>query len=159
MPILEEAFPPYLFLQPEQRVKDRFRPRWTAGDVFVDRDDLINTLQGTVVVVDPAGSGAGTNTDDPFGLAHLVVDPVQYRYLLVGDCAADNEQIRLPGGKTDNLGPEAGDVVLRGRRAHKFDRAAGRAENIWPDRILPSPVDDVVKPRGDDGVTQACFDS
>src|SRR5687768_3791649 len=61
-------------LQQDDALQQRFGPRRAAGDVDVDRDDLVDALgDGVAVPVGAAAVGARTHGDDVLGIGHLLV--------------------------------------------------------------------------------------
>src|ERR1044072_9212070 len=60
-----------LALQVSQSVEDRRRPRWAAGDVEVDRHELVGALDDGVVGEHAAAGGAGAQRERPVRLHHL----------------------------------------------------------------------------------------
>ena len=132
-------------LQHHQAVEHLLGPRRAAGDVDVDRHDLVGARHGRVVLVEAAGRGAHAERDDPLRLAHLIVDAAQGRALALGDGADDDQQVGLAGREARELGAEAGDVVLRRRDGHELHAAAGGHERVLEERELARPVDRVCR--------------
>src|ERR1700674_4965488 len=135
------------FLQDHQRVQQVLGPRRAAGDVDVDRNDLVHALQERVVVEHAPGRGAGAHRDHPFRLGHLVVDDAQDRRHLLGDAAGDDHEVRLAGRRAHRLRPEPRDVDARGRGRDHLDGAAGEAEMRWPHRVAAAPPDHLAERR------------
>src|SRR6185369_8972829 len=62
-----------LFLQQRDRIDQLFRTRRASGNVNVDRNPLVHSLDESVVVEDSARSRTGAHGDDPLRLRHLVI--------------------------------------------------------------------------------------
>ena len=88
-------------------------PRRAAGNVDVDRDDLVDARQRGVVLVEAAARRAGAERHHPLRLAHLLVDLEQDRRLLVRDRADDHQQVGLARREARQRGAEAVGVVGR----------------------------------------------
>src|SRR5690606_41434784 len=86
-----------LVLQQLQTVEHALWTRWTTWHVHVRRDDLVDAGHARVVVVKAAARGAGTESKHPLRLGHLLVNPLQYWGLPLGDGADDPQQVALPG--------------------------------------------------------------
>ena len=69
----KDLFALNLFLQFQQPVQQRFRPRRATGNIHIDRNDLVHALHDGVTVVVIAGGRAGSHGDD--------VTPVSYTHL------------------------------------------------------------------------------
>ena len=119
----------------------RFGSGRAPGYVDVDRDDLVHALQGRVVVEHPTRARARAHRDHPLRFEHLVVDLTEWRRHLVHDAARDDEEVGLPGRRTERLHAEPRDVVARRDDRHHLDRAAGEAERIRPHRLRLRPGD------------------
>ena len=89
-----------LVVQLEDRVQQHLRPRRAAGQVDVDRHDVVDALHDRVVVEHAAGRRADAHGDDPLGLGHLVVDLPQHRRHLLADPAGDDHQVGLRAAST-----------------------------------------------------------
>src|SRR5436305_438064 len=62
-------------LEQHDALEQGLRPRRAAGDVHVDRDDLVDPLGDAVrVPVGTAAVGAASHRDDVLGVGHLVVE-------------------------------------------------------------------------------------
>src|SRR5262249_55817577 len=61
-------------LELEQRVEKIFRAWRTTGDIDVNWDDLVDTLQNSVGIERTAYQRASTHGDHPLGVGHLIVD-------------------------------------------------------------------------------------
>ena len=127
-------------LQQDEPVEHLLGPRRAAGDVDVDRHDLIGARHGRVVLVEAAGRGADAEGHDPLRLAHLIVDAAQRRPLPLGDRPDDDQKVGLARREARELGAEARDVVLRRRHRHELHAAAGGDERVLKQRELPRPV-------------------
>jgi hypothetical protein len=66
-----------LVLKKHEAIEYLLRTRGTPGDVYVDRNDLIDARKRCVIVVKPTRRRAGTERNDPFGGHHLLVDTLQ----------------------------------------------------------------------------------
>src|SRR4051795_8643883 len=85
-----------LLLEAEDAVQQGLRPGRAAGHVDVDRDDLVDALGDRVrVPVGSAAVAAGAEADDVLRFGHLVVEPLDGRRHLVGDCAGHHHQVGL----------------------------------------------------------------
>ena len=120
----------------DDRVEQHLGPRRTAGQVDVDRDDVVDALDDRVVVEHAAGAGADAHRDDPLGVGHLVVDLAHDRGHLLADPAGDDHQVGLARRGGEALHAEPGDVVVGRADGHHLDGAAGQAEGRRPDRGL-----------------------
>ena len=136
---------PDLLLQQHQTLQKGFGARRTAGDVDIDRQELIDPLYHAVDVIHPAGVGAAPHGDDPARLGHLFVQTQDVGGHLAEGGAGNHHQIGLARGAAQYLGPEAGDVVARGKRGHHLDETAGKPEEHRPERVGAPPVDQVVQ--------------
>src|SRR5436305_485956 len=61
-----------LVLQLHDPIDHGLRTRRAAGNVDVDRQDLVDALQHRIIVVEAARGGAYTEGHHPLGLAHLL---------------------------------------------------------------------------------------
>ena len=138
----------------DDRVQQGLRPRWTAGDVDIDRDDLVDPLQRRIIVIKPAAARARSHAYDPAGFGHLVVDLFEDGGLFHRHGTGHDEQVSVPGGEAEHFGTETGDIVAAGRRGHEFDRAACRTENKGPQGGLAPPVDHRIHAGRDDGIAE-----
>src|SRR5919197_3052013 len=130
-------------LKLDDPVQQRLRPRWAAGHVDVDGDDLADALGHRVgVPVGAAAVGAGAEADHVLGLGHLVVEALDRRRHLVGQGAGDDQQVRLARAVGEGDHPEADEVVARRRGGDELDGAAGQAEVEHPQGVLAAPVED-----------------
>ena len=77
--------------QQYQPFQHGFRSRGTASDIHVYWEEPINTLDGGVVTIKPPGGGARTESNHPFGFAHLIVDALENGGNLVVDRANYHE--------------------------------------------------------------------
>ena len=136
---------PHLFLEQHDGLHHRLGPGRAAGDVDVHRHYLVHPLHHAVTVVHAAAVGAGTHGDHPFGLGHLLVEAQDHRGDLLEDRAGDDEQVRLPGGAPEDLGPEAGDIEAGRPGGDFFDETAGEPEEHRPEAVSPAPVDQAVQ--------------
>ncbi len=125
-----------LVVQLEDRVDQHLRPRRAAGQVHVDRHDVVDALDDRVVVEHAAAAGADAHREHPLGLGHLVVDLAQHRRHLLADPAGHDHQVGLARGGAEDLHAEAGEVVAGPAGRHHLDGAAGQAEGGRPERAL-----------------------
>ena len=123
-----------LVVQLEDRVDEHLRPRRAAGQVDVDRDDVVDALHDRVVVEHAAAGGADAHREHPLGVGHLVVDLAQHRGHLLAHPAGDDHQVGLARRGPEDLHAEAGQVVARAAGRHHLDGAAGQAERRRPQR-------------------------
>ena len=126
-----------LVAQLEDRVHQHLRPRRAAGQVDVDRHDVVDALHDGVVVEHAAGGRADAHRDHPFRVGHLVVDLPKHRRHLLADPSGDDHQVGLARGVRQLLHAEAAKVVPRTATHHQLDRAAGQAERGRPHRPGP----------------------
>ncbi len=106
-----------LLAQLEDRVDQHLRPRRAAGQVHVDRHDVVDALHDRVVVEHAAARRRrrpSRCTDARLG--HLVVDLAQDRGHLLADPAGHDHQVGLPGRGAEDLHAPAAQVVVRVRR-------------------------------------------
>lgn len=129
-----------LFLQLENAVKNHFRPRWATGNVDVDGNNLIASLNNSVIVEDAAGSGARSHGDDPLGFRHLIVKHANHRRHFLREAAGDDHQVGLTGRGAEDLSAKARHVETRGCHGHHFDGAARKAKTQRPNGTFASPV-------------------
>ena len=146
-------------VQLDDRVEQHLGPRRAAGQVDVDRDDVVDALDDRVVVEHAAGAGAHAHRDDPLGVGHLVVDLAHDRGHLLRHPAGDDHQVGLARRGGEPLHAEPGDVVVGGADGHHLDRAAGEAEGGRPDRGLAHVADDVLERRQDEPCGQLLLES
>ena len=138
-------FPADLLLQQEKAVLNGLGPGRASGDVDVDGEDLVHSLEDAVDVVHAAAVGAGTHGDDPLGFGHLFVEAQDHGSDLLEDRPRDNEEVGLAGGASEHLGAEAGEIVTgREDRGH-LDEAAGGSEEERPLAVPAGPVDHAVE--------------
>src|SRR2546425_9220472 len=130
-------------LQQDDALEQRLGPRRTAGDVDVDRDDLIDALRDRVGV--PIGApavGAAPHGDDVLGVGHLLVQTANGRGHLVGDRPGDDDEVRLSGAGGEGDHPETHDVVAgRAYGRAQLEAAAGQPPLVDPQRVLPRRVE------------------
>ena len=107
-----------LVLQLHQAFEQRFRTRRTTGDVNVNRQKLIDSLEDRVGAIHAAGRRAGAHGDDPFWLRHLFVNAFYRQRHFVGHRAGHDHDVALPRRKPHHFGAEPRDVETRGRRGH-----------------------------------------
>ncbi|MNY20555.1 hypothetical protein D3C86_1540410 [compost metagenome] len=120
-------------------------PWRTAGHIDVHRKELVDPLDHRVDVVHAAGVGAGAHGYYPFGLEHLLVEALDDRRHLDEAGAGDDHEVGLARGRTNDFGTEAGDVMGRGEGCGHLHVAAGKAEIVRPQGILPPPVDRAIQ--------------
>jgi hypothetical protein len=139
-----------LFLELENGVENRFRARRTAGNVNIDRNDLVAALEDSVVVENAAGSSTSAHGNDPLGLRHLIVKLANDGAHFDGKATGDDHEVGLPGRRTKNFCAETGEVVAGGSHGHHLDGATGEAKAEGPDGTLASPVHGLVELGKDD---------
>ena len=98
----------------------------------------------------PAADRAAADGHDVFRIGHLVVEALQHGSHLRRDGSAHKDHVGLARTVTRHFETEAGDVVARGADGHEFDAATARGERQRPERVAPSPVDEVVEFADDD---------
>ena len=125
-----------LVVQLEDRVDQHLRARRAAGEVHVDRDDVVDALDDRVVVEHAAGDGADAHREHPLGLGHLVVDLAQDRGHLLADPAGDDHQVGLARAGAEDLHAEAGRGRTSGRRSSS-SRWRSRPGRRSPARTTP----------------------
>ncbi len=86
-------------LKMHQCIEHRLWSGWAAGDVHINRDNLIYSRHRGVIVVEPPRRGARPERDHPLRLRHLFVDPQENGRELVGYRADDEEEVGLARGK------------------------------------------------------------
>src|SRR5467141_104528 len=139
-----------LFLELEDGVEQRLRPRRAARDVNIDGNDLIAALDDSVIVENAARRGASPHGDDPLGFWHLIIELTDDRGHFLRKAAGNDHKIGLARRGAKHFGTEARNVKARGSHGHHFDGAAGETETERPDRTLPRPVHGLVELREDD---------
>ena len=113
--------------QLEHAVRERLGPRRAAGDVDVDREELV--ARDERVVVEHAHRGrAGAHRDHVARLEHLLVDAPDDRRHLDRDPARQEDRVGLARRGARGLEAEARDVDARAHVRHPLDRAAREAE-------------------------------
>ena len=132
--------------------------RRATGNVDVDRNDRVDALHDGVVVVRPAGAGAGAEGHHPFRLAHLLVHALQDRRLAMRDGADDHQEIRLPRREARQRGAEAIEVEARTGDRHVLHPAAGGHERVTEEGVLPRPLDRVEQATGREGIAERARD-
>jgi hypothetical protein len=135
-----------LFLEERQTLEDGLGPGRASGNVNIDRQDLIDTLDHAIDIVHTAAVGARPHGHDPLGFGHLLVKAKNDGCYLFKDGPGRNEQIRLTGRASQNFGPESPDVVSGRVGYHLLDKTTGQSEEHRPEAVLSRPVDDVVDP-------------
>src|SRR5882757_2440543 len=130
-----------LLLQGHERVNQRFGARRTSGDVHVDRNIAVNTLQYVITLLErTARDRARAHSDDVFRLGHLVVETHNLWSHLLCHRAGDNDQVRLTRRRPEDLRTEPRNVISSHRRRNHFNGATSQAKGHWPHRVLPAPV-------------------
>ena len=148
-----------LVVQLEDRVDQHLRARRAAGEVHVDRDDVVDALDDRVVVEHPAAAGADAHREHPLGVGHLVVDLAEHRRHLLADPAGHDHQVGLARAGPEDLHAEAGEVVLRAAAGHHLDRAAGQAERRRPEAGLAHVAGEALDGGEQDAARQLLFDA
>jgi hypothetical protein len=129
----------------------RCRGRRAAGNIDVDRDEAVNSLEYVVALLErAAGDGTGAHGDDVFWLRHLVIEADDLGCHLFGDRAGDDHEVCLAGGWAEDLGAEAGQVVAGHGGGDHFDGTAGQAKVQRPERTFTAPVIEVLQRGGKD---------
>src|SRR5438067_13925358 len=77
VPLLASALVLNSILQFYKSIKDGLRPRWTSGNIQMNRNDAIDSLQHRVIVIRTTRAGAGTERNHPFRFGHLLVNAAQ----------------------------------------------------------------------------------
>ena len=149
----------HLVVQLEDGVDQHLGSGRTAGEVHVDRHDVVDALDDRVVVEHAAGAGADAHREHPLGLGHLVVDLAQHRGHLLADPAGDDHQVGLARAGPEDLHAEAGEVVLRSAAGHHLDRAAGEAEGRRPEGRLAHVAGDAFDGGEEYAARQLLFDT
>ena len=90
-------------LQIEHCVKERFRARGATTDIHVHRDDVVDTRNRAVAVVETARTSTSAHGNHPTRLSHLFVDALENRSLLVGNRTRDKQHVGLARSKTHVL--------------------------------------------------------
>lgn len=67
------AFSQDLLLKKGESVDQLFRPGWATGNIDIDGNNLIDSLDKGVVIENSSRGGASAHRDDPFGFGHLIV--------------------------------------------------------------------------------------
>src|SRR5207247_3345824 len=122
-------------------VQNGFRAGRAAWNVSVYRNDIVDPLDGCVVVVEPSGARTDPERNHPFGFAHLFVHAVEDRSDLVTDGSHHKENIGLSWRKARQSCSKAVHIVVPCRGRHVLHAAAGCYERILEDGILPRPSD------------------
>ncbi len=128
-----------LTLQRHQGVQHRFGSRRASGHIDVDRNYVIDSREGCIVVIEPAGRGAGAKRHHPLRLGHLFVDPAQNRSLPYRYGSDYHQKVGLPWRKPRQQGAEAVQVIGRRRQRHVLHCATCGRERIRKNRKLPGP--------------------
>ena len=137
--------------QLDDPVHQRLRARRAAGDVDVDRHELVRRHDR--VVVEHAHRGrARAHGDGPPRLEHLVVDAPHDRRHLDRDAARQDQQVGLAGGGAERLAAEARHVHARAHERHHLDRAAREPERAREDRVGGGPVAGLLERRREDAL-------
>src|SRR5262249_45093867 len=130
-----------LLLELEDRVEQRFGTRWAAGNVNVDRDDLIAALHDGVVVENASGRGTCAHGDNPLGFGHLIVKlPDDWSHFL-RKAPCDDHEVGLAGRWAKDFRTETCYVKAGGGHGHHFHGAASDAGTERPDRAFAGPID------------------
>jgi len=119
-------------LQQRDGMEKLLRARRASRHINIDGDDLVDSLDKSVILKDSARSRAGSHGDYPLGFRHLVVETANNRSHLLRDTAGHNHQVCLPRRGAKDFGAEARNVVTGGAHRHHFNRAAGQAEGHRP---------------------------
>ena len=139
VPLLQRL-PGDLLLELEDALEQRLGAGRAAGDVDVDRDDLVDALRhGVRVPVRAAAVAARAEGDDVLRLGHLLVQALHGRGHLVRDRAGDDHQVGLARARREGDDAEADEVVAGHRRGDELDRAAGEAEVEDPEASSGGP--------------------
>ena len=116
-----------------------------AGDVDVDRHDPVDALDRRVApLVAAAGAGAVAERHAPLGLGHLLPQTDERAGHLGRQRAGHDEHVGLARAGPEREHAPAVHVVLRRRRRHHLDGAAGEARQQRPQAVHPDEVEDVV---------------
>ena len=140
-----------LLLQLEQALEQRLGARRAAGDVHVDRHDLVDAVDDVVAVVEGSAAGrAGAHGDDPLGLGHLLVEALEHRRHLLVDGAGHDHEVALARRGPEDLHAVPSDVEAGKARAEHLDRAAGEAVGEREHGVRARPAEDEVDGGRDD---------
>src|SRR5262245_43837619 len=151
---LLERFAFDLLLDLHDGVDDAFGPGRASGNVHVDRDEPVDSLDHGVVIENASAGRAGTHGDAPLRLRHLLPDLQEHGHHLEGDPPRNDHQVGLSGREADDFGAEPGEIVPRGQGPHQLDVAAGRSERHGPQGVLAAPVDELTQLGGEHAVGQ-----
>jgi hypothetical protein len=110
--IREPAVALDLLLKLDDGIENGLGSRRAAGNVDINRDDLVNTLHHVIRAIEAAACRARPHRNDPPRLSHLIVDLFQDWTHLVVDRAEDHKNVRLLRGKPYNLRTESRDVIV-----------------------------------------------
>ncbi len=124
----------------------RLRARRAAGDVHVDRHELVGRHQ-RVVVEDPHRAAASAHRDRPLRLEHLVIQPPDDRRHLDRHAPGEDDQVGLAGGGAERLEAEARDVHARAGGVELLHRAARQPEPEREERVGARPRHGAVERR------------
>src|SRR5450759_2081302 len=129
-------------LQLHDPANERLGTRWAAGDVDVDRKDLVDPVDlGVAPCEDATRHGAVAHGDEVLRLGHLPVEAHHRGCHLLRQRARDDHDVGLTWRGTDHLRAEARDVEFGRGHRYEFDKAAGEPEAERPEAVAPCPVE------------------
>src|SRR5437660_511437 len=124
----------YYLSELENTLDERLWTRKTTRNIYVYRDNRINTLYGIVTVINFApGVGTLAHTQDPLRIRHLLPKQAQARTHFYRDSPRHDHQIGLARAGTKDLRAETREIILRSRSGgYHFDSAAGQTISQRP---------------------------
>lgn len=119
-----------ILLQMHKSVENCLRSWRAPRNVHVHRDDLINSCNGRVVIIEAAGRSARAECDDPLGLCHLLIHSQQNRGEFVVDGSYHPKKIRLSGCESRKGCSKPVSVVMRAVNGHELHATARGYEGV-----------------------------
>ena len=140
-------------LQSHERVQQRLRTRRASGDMHVNRNIAVNSLQHVIPLLEwAARDRARAHRDHVLGLRHLVIEPHHLRSHLLRHRTRDDHQVCLTRRRPEDLRAEPGNVIPRHRCRDHLNRATSQTKRHRPHRTSPAPVVELFQGRGNDSL-------
>lgn len=136
-------------LQLHQCVKYRFGAWWTSGNIDMDGNYSVDSLNCRVVIVKPAARRTCAEGHNPLRLGHLLIDPRQDRCQFLIYRTYHHKKVRLSWAETGQKRTETIDIIRRHRQGHVFHRTTSRRKRVRENRIFSCPIDRLFDARKD----------
>lgn len=144
---LHRVFVPDLLLDVHQRMKQRLGSRWAPGDIHVNRQKIVDSLDNAIAAMHTARRRARAHGDAPLWIRHLVPNATQGVRHLEGTPSCYKQKIGLTRRKAKRFASETAHVKAGAESRHHFDTAAGESHRERHERVRSSPVKQDIEPR------------